>query len=392
MTASEETAKRKDALTTRLVREQPQLGDILRQLNTTAPDNLYLRIDERDGAAKLAAELPQVFRPADVAGNYTGAQRIWELFSLYYLHSNRPHEAANLCWQLYLHLLRHQAIANERVHKGVPLYYFAMCHAAIGNAVTAKRYLMLTLCEDAIKDEGGVNLTDSGSYFQLVWHFGLPDADLRRYVESVWHVHQCQELESRFPEWNLQELDQDWIAEVPNPTEAGTYKVSGPYVSWLLERTEDKEGKNLERLAQYLIGAMPGCRALRRVISEESDYDVVGVLEGGFVDFRSELGRYFLAECKDWQRPADFTTVAKFCRILDSTKSRFGVLFSREGVSGEKDTRFGQRAIVKAFQDRGVVIAVITKSDLERVALGANFLTMLRSKYERVRLDLPGES
>lgn len=106
------------------------------------------------------------------------------------------------------------------------------------------------------------------------------------------------------------------------------------------------------------------------------------------MDFRSELGRYFLVECKDWARPADFTTVAKFCRVLDSAKCRLGILFSREGVSGHAETRFAQRGIVKVFQDRGIVIVVVTKADLQRVVGGENFITMLRSKYERVRLDL----
>ncbi|MCE9524714.1 MAG: hypothetical protein K8R36_01515 [Planctomycetales bacterium] len=159
-------------------------------------------------------------------------------------------------------------------------------------------------------------------------------------------------------------------------------------MQWLLNRCGDKQGKGLEFLAQYLIGAMPGCRAIRRVASKESEYDVVGVLEGGFVDFRSELGRYFLVECKDWNSPADFTALAKFCRILDSTRSRFGILFSREGVTGANRTTDAERAIMKVNQDRGIVIVVIDRSDLERVAAGANFLTMLRAKYEHVRLDL----
>ena len=224
----------------------------------------------------------------------------------------------------------------------------------------------------------------------LVWHFGLPDAQLRRYVEEVWKLHQDHATESRFPEWSLQQLDLEWMTEVPSSNEVGLYRISCPYAKWLLAHTEDKEGKTLECLAQYLIGAMPGCRALLRVKSEVSDYDVVGVFEGSFMDFRSELGRYFLVECKDWSRPADFTTVAKFCRVLDSAKCRFGILFSREGVSGQEGTRFAQREIVKVFQDRGVVIVVVTKADLDAVANGANFVTMLRSKYERVRLDLLG--
>jgi hypothetical protein len=56
-------------------------------------------------------------------------------------------------------------------------------------------------------------------------------------------------------------------------------------------------------------------------------------MAGMDVDFRSELGRYFVCECKDWKGPADFASMAKFCRVLDSTKSRFGILFSKNGIS-----------------------------------------------------------
>src|SRR5262249_5624688 len=52
------------------------------------------------------------------------------------------------------------------------------------------------------------------------------------------------------------------------------------------------------------------------------------------VDFRSELGRVLVCECKDWSDPADFTTMAKFCRVLDSFKAKFGILFSKAGISG----------------------------------------------------------
>ena len=111
-------------------------------------------------------------------------------------------------------------------------------------------------------------------------------------------------------------------------------------------------------------------------------------MEGFDVDFRSELGRYFVCECKDWDRPADFTTMAKFCRVLDSVKSKFGILFSKEGISGAGDARYAEREQLKVFQDRGMVIVVVDLEDLRRVASGANFVNILRNKYERVRLDL----
>ncbi len=107
-------------------------------------------------------------------------------------------------------------------------------------------------------------------------------------------------------------------------------------------------------------------------------------MEGFDVDFRSELGRYFVCECKDWNVPADFTTMAKFCRVLDSFKAKFGILFSRSGVSGENRTAFAAREQLKVFQDRGIVVVVIDLKDLESVAAGQNLISLLRTRYESV--------
>jgi len=83
--------------------------------------------------------------------------------------------------------------------------------------------------------------------------------------------------------------------------------------------------------------------------------------------------------------------MAKFCRVLDSVKSRFGILFSRTGISGEGAHRDAALEQLKVFQDRGIVIVVVDQKDLDRVAQGANFISLLRSKYERVRLNLTGD-
>jgi len=47
-----------------------------------------------------------------------------------------------------------------------------------------------------------------------------------------------------------------------------------------------------------------------------------------------------------------------------------------------------EREQLKVFQDRGMVIVVVSLRDLDEVAEGANFMTMMRAKYEHVRLDV----
>jgi hypothetical protein len=114
-------------------------------------------------------------------------------------------------------------------------------------------------------------------------------------------------------------------------------------------------------------------------------------MEGFDLDFRSELGRHFVCECKDWKKPADFSVMAKFCRVLDSTKSRFGILFSKNGITGKGKTTDGEREQLKLFQDRGIVIVVLSLDDLRQVGEGTNLIALLRSQYETVRLDLQAQ-
>jgi len=136
------------------------------------------------------------------------------------------------------------------------------------------------------------------------------------------------------------------------------------------------------------MSCIPGCKTTRRKRSATTEYDLGCSIQGLDVDFLSEIGRYFVCECKDRKKPASFSTIAKFCRVLDSTKSKFGVLFSKKGISGQGKTLYAERERIKIYQDRGVSIVVIDKGDLHFLSEGGNLLNLLRMKYESLRLDL----
>jgi hypothetical protein len=82
--------------------------------------------------------------------------------------------------------------------------------------------------------------------------------------------------------------------------------------------------------------------------------------------------------------------MAILCRVLDSVKSRFGILFSTASISGTGDGQFAELEQLKIFQDRGTVIVVIDRRDLDLLVGGANFVGQLTRKYEQVRLNLSG--
>jgi hypothetical protein len=355
-------------------------------LKQKVPEDIYELLDQRDGAAWLLEKLPEVFSPKDVASGPD--EHPWDLIGYFYRLRNQWHQALSIYDAFYNHIILAQLQENKRYHKGTPLVWISDCFSQLGFPVLAKRYLMLAHCEDSINLKGNVSPGGTGVYFRLVWGYGISDGDLRRYAEEIYKLNEKNPEDARFPEWILQDLDKNWMNEFPSPKEASVYHANVHYIHHLISKLGEPTGKILERLADYILSCMPGCRTTRRQRSFSTDYDIVCSMEGFEVDFRSELGRYFVCECKDWDKPADFTSMAKFCRVLDSTKSRFGILFSKSGISGQERTIYAEREQLKVFQDRGMIIVVIEQNDLDYIAKGGNFTSLLRMKYERVRLDL----
>jgi len=351
------------------------------------PEALWDLFSDRAGAAMFIQKLPNLFKIEDFPSDQD-AQTCWERIGNFYKNQKRYHEALSIYRALYDHFLNVQETTDSWQHKGMPLVWISDCYSFMGFPVLAKRYLMLTLCEDAIRGSGIVSPNTTGTYFRLVWGSGLPHSGLERYARRIYELHKDNPKDSLFPEWIIQELDQDWMTELPSPQEVAVYSVNFRYIKYMLEKIGEKTGKNLERLAGYILSCMPGCRTTLRQKTQSTDYDILCSMEGFDIDFRSELGRYFVCECKDWDKPADFTTMAKFCRVLDSVKSRFGILFSKSGISGEGKAKYADREQLKVFQDRGMVIVAVDEKDLELISDGKNFINLLRTKYERVRLDI----
>jgi len=357
------------------------------KLKERLPESLYPLLDRRDGATEFARELPKNFDPTSIMDGLPG-QDTWTSVAAFYRAQGRTHEALLIYYALYDHMLVAEEQTRKRFHKGTPLVYLSDCYTNLGYVLIARRYLILTLVEDAIREFGKISPDTTGIYFRLVWGGGLSDTQLKRYAEEIYRLQQVSTTEALYPEWVVQQLDQSWITQVPAPQEVGVYAANPRYIRKLLSGLNDGSGKKLELLADYVLSCMPGCRTTRRVQTPSTDLDVVCSMEGFDVDFRSELGRYFVCECKDWNTPADFTSFAKFCRVLDSVKSRFGILFSKHGISGEGKNRDAGLEQIKIFQDRGMVIVVVNQSDLEQVGNGTNFISLLRAKYENVRLNI----
>ncbi len=359
----------------------------IREIEGILPIALHGLLDGRDGAARLAEQLPKEFTLELTSTPCSIAQQAWAAVGVFYVNLRRYHEALMIFEALYNHMILYQQVKKKWCHKGMPLIFMADCYRSINCPTVSRRHEMLALVEDAIRDKGVLTVIE-GTYFRMVWSGGLSPTEHERYGRLAYDSYKALGKDALFPERILQELDQNWINRLPSPDEVGIFAINRTYVRYLMSRLGEPSGRRLEFLADYLLSCMPGCRTTRRSISRVSEYDVVCSMDGFDVDFRSELGRYFVCECKDIKDRVSVPMLAKFCRILDSTKARFGIIFTRQGISGEGRARFAELEQIKIFQDRGMVIVVINDRDIESVANGENFINILRDKYKDVRLDL----
>jgi hypothetical protein len=348
----------------------------------TVDPELTALVNEPDAGPRLV----EFLREKHAIPDGEGENPVWDFAAGQLMSHGRLHEALLVYWEHYLAVLSSQISTNRRLHKGLVLVRLSDCFRMLGFPVHEKRYLMLTLCEDAITSSGNVAKT-TGIYPRLVWG-GLSESSLKRYAKEFFDLSAEHPAEALFPEALLQRLDDDWLTEFPSGREVSFFRINPLYVRHRLDRLGDGTGKTLELLAQYLMSCMPGCRTRARLLSGSTDYDVVCAMEGFDLDFRSEFGRHFVCECKDWDKPADFSVMAKFGRILESTKSKFGILFSKDGITGTGKMKDAKLEQLKYFQQTGNVIVVLGLQDLKRVADGANLIALLRNQYETVRLDL----
>ena len=187
--------------------------------------------------------LPSLFSPEQVS---QGKTREWEVCGLVLLKSQRFHEAIAVFEALYLHMLDYEIQTHAHVMKGMPLVWISDCHRSLGHQVVARRFIMLTLIEDAIATGGTISPEQHGSYFRAAWIFGLPRDLITAYAKHAHELFQKDQISGAYPEWILQQFDPEWLAGYPAAGEVDLYPVNRKYVTFLVSYLGDGSGKRLE--------------------------------------------------------------------------------------------------------------------------------------------------
>lgn len=322
------------------------------------------------------------FDPMDVVMEKHTHREAWINCGGVFYKSRNFRAALEVFERLYDLLCGYQLSSNTYVRKYDVLDWLAEIHKFLQHPALSNRCAILSLVDESMSN-AELDASEFRIYEDLIFDHGFRQEEVENLVDVIYKGDR-----SDFPEIILNDLNEfRWMKALPSTNEMAYYRANLHVIKVLFNQLGDGTGNALEKLAQYLFTVIPGCRAYRRTQTKQTDFDVWCHLDGVSPDFRKEIGHYVLCECKDWGKPVGFGEIAKFARILDSANCKLGVMFAKNGISGDslRDAQLEQH---KFYHKSGIVIAVVNKDDLERILQGESFLTLLREKYEEIRFTL----
>ncbi|MBF0268776.1 MAG: restriction endonuclease [Alphaproteobacteria bacterium] len=164
----------------------------------------------------------------------------------------------------------------------------------------------------------------------------------------------------------------------------------------LIEAVEDakaskEKGETLEKLAAYLFNATPplSCKFNNlRTRSSEIDLVVEYDKTQKMVPLFEEMGRYCLVECKNWRKPVGAANVRDFQGKLRKCKVRLGIIFSKNGVTGQDSGVDALREIKAMFDAENAYTLVLSLEDIRGITDGNSFIELLDRKAYELRFDM----
>jgi len=321
---------------------------------------------------------------------------IWENVGLHFVNNKRFFDAIIVFQRLYEHMCEAELDIGDWIHKAMPLVWIRDCHKILGHRWLSTRYLILTLIEDSIREQGKITPGEGGIYHRFCMEDGYSDKYFRELSENAYDEYNLNKELGIFPEYILLQLKIDYLRSSATIHESDNYEVNKVFAEHLLKKIEeegiDKTGRLLETFASYTLGCIPGFHVEERKTTKEYHFDGFLRIKGEYSDFRSDLGFYILVECKDWNKRIGVEEIGYFAHKLSVHDCNSGIIFSKFGITGEgskKDDLYGVRTISKSYHHLGKNIMILKFDDFKNAAKGENLIGILREKYENVRFDLP---
>jgi len=293
---------------------------------------------------------------------------------------------------------------NQRIYRAGLGFYLTKIYLELQDTGAAIRWAMLTQSDDILDEHGA----GGGAGRQILRTIlGMTEEELES-LNEIAAYNLSLVRSSEVENWSAPAaFAEDVVVNfaLANPgashllaaeSSLAEFPLTTPYFESLLEsiradhETTTAKGNALEDLATYLFMLIPSLSPRRNVKDEYDTFETDLVIRnlsrrgGPIIEI---LGRHFLVECKNWNRSVGVSEVGYFLYRMRLTHVRFGVIFAKSGITGNKEEERAARGIIrKAFHEDGSICVVVEEKDLETL-LSQNlpFSSLLIERDEQVR-------
>lgn len=124
------------------------------------------------------------------------------------------------------------------------------------------------------------------------------------------------------------------------------------------------------------------------ITNDTNEYDIViklsdvakTTLQGIIPDL---FNQPIICECKNYQQPVNVTWIGKLYMLLAMSQIKVGIIFSYEGITGEKEKNWRDAwgLIRKIYLKDQIAIIDISKIEIKRIINGEHFCDIVEEKY-----------
>jgi Restriction endonuclease len=154
--------------------------------------------------------------------------------------------------------------------------------------------------------------------------------------------------------------------------------------------TNDQKKRTLEDLGRAIFACHQDILVkFTNLRTKSSEIDIVCEhFHRGKNCFLDDFGRYFIVECKNWNKPAGVVEIRDFIGKLSKTRVRLGIVLSKNGITGEANGGDALREIHAAYDREGLVIVTLTLADIKGITELVQILKIVEDKIDILRFDI----
>lgn len=294
--------------------------------------------------------------------------------------------ACEAWWDSMTHAQLRLNCATRDAHRGLAAYVLSQLYLSQNDRGSALRWAALGQLAD-------VDARDSGGDISFRFGLGVPEETLSLLTtlasEPAGHPIE------RLPEWLLvRSLNHAHGLPLLGSSPRYSHHASRPFVAAAVAFAFDdvaasrhEKGERLERLVAFLLSTIPGMRPRQRVIAQgqSAETDLVATLVGESMFPLPERTMVWLAECKNWDSAVPSKEVGAFFAKMRLTKTTFGLLVVKSGVTGAGTDTHGERLNRDLAMQDGQVCLVVSDEEIRALGASGTFRAFVDSRYERWR-------